>query len=520
MSITASSLPGPQLPGVGFEAVRVYDPGSLRTDVALFIGRSERGPVNMPQRIDGTRGYQAAFGDFIAEADCPLAVKGYFDNGGRQAWMLRLAPGATAAGQLWQLNGAGAFVPPGIGLDSLRLQATTPGAWGNTLSIVPTMRRALPGLLLDMEISQAGRITERLTDLPLASIGELAEAIAARSLLVRLTEEPAAVAVVPAGAGPTRQVWPAITLANGGNGTVADGDAYAAALKTAMQLAEPAILALPDLHRDMANDTAAAEVLLAAARMADSQLDRLVIADAPEHVRDEIGFSAWLALLQQDPSVHRAVAAYHPWLQIHDPLGDVRRPLRNLPSCGHIAGAMARSDLAKGAYVTPANVSLDEVVDTSRRIAPESKLALAQCGLNLLECQSGRGLVIWGGRMLRSDDAPPRFVAHRRFIQRLVRALRRSWAPMVFEANDDTLRYSIARQATTLLLEAFHSGILKGARPDEAFRVDVSERLNDAVAREDGKVYCEIAIAPAVPMEFIHIRISLSIDGTVEAVEP
>lgn len=520
MSTTASSLPAPRLPGVGFEAVRVSQPGSLRTDVALFIGRCERGPVGIPVRLDGMRAYAAEFGAFLADADTPLAVKGFFDNGGQLAWLLRLAPGATTAEQVWSLAAANAFVPPGLGVSRLRFQAATPGAWGNSLSIVPTMRRALTGLLLDVEVSQSGRAVERLTDLPLGSPGALADALAARSLLVRLALDPAAIPAASPGAGPTRQVWPAIVLASGNSGAIADGIAYAAALETAMQLAEPALLALPDLHRDLPDPAAAAEVLLAAARMADGQLDRLVIADAPEHVRDEIGLNAWLALMQQDPAVHRAVAAYHPWLQVQDPLGDIRRPLRSLPPCGHVVGTIARSDLTRGAYVTPANITLDEVVDTSRILAPESRLAMAQTGLNLLECQSGRGMVVWGGRMLRSDGAAPRFVAHRRFIHRLVRALRRTWAPMVFEPNSDTLRYSIARQATTLLLEAFHSGILKGARPDEAFRVDVSERLNNAAAREDGKVFCEISIAPAVPMEFIQIRVSLSVDGSVELVEP
>ena len=520
MSQTVSPLPAPRLPGIGFEPVRVSQPSTLRTDVAVFIGRTERGPVGDPTRIDGNRAFQAVFGGFLADADTPLAIKGYFDNGGRQAWVLRLAPGAVPAAATWTLAGPGTFVPPGLGVERLRLVASTPGAWGNALSVAPALRATRAGLLLDIEIAQSGRVTERLIDLPLGSIDELTAAVAARSHLIRVEADAGAVAAGSSGAGPTRQAWPAVVLSDGSGGTLADGDAYAAAIDTAMQLSEPALVVLPDLHRDAASDAAAAEILLGAARQADRQLDRLVIADAPEGVRDETGFTAWLDRFEQDPSVHRTIALYHPWLQVHDPIGDVRRPLRSVPPSGHVAGAIARADLTRGAHATPANITLEEVVDTSRRIAADSRLALAQGGLNLIECQSGRGLVIWGGRMLRSDDAPPRFVAHRRFLQRMVRALRRVWAPMVFEPNDDMLRYSVARQATTLLLEAFHAGILKGVRPDEAFRVDVGERLNDAAARADGKLFCEIGVALAVPMEFVQIRISLSLDGTVELVEP
>lgn len=519
MTQTFSPQPQPRLPGIGFEAVRVSNPSSLRTDVALFIGRSQRGPVGEPVRIDGMRYFQAVFGGWLADADCPLALKGFFDNGGRQAWMLRLAPGATLAAGLWAVDGGGAFVPPGLALGQVRFMAASAGAWANALSLVPTMYRTRTGLLLDIDVAQDGLLAERLTELPLTSLDQLAQAVAERSQMVRIDPAFAAVPTASVGLGPTRQVWPAIMLTAGSNGALAGADDYVAALELAAQLPEPALLVLPDLHRDCTSAAERGEVLLAAARMADALLDRMVIADAPRDVRDEVGLAAWMDLLQQDPAVHRTVACYHPWVQVADPLGDLRSPQRALPPSGHVAGAIAASDLARGAHVTAANLTLAEVTDTSLRLASDSRLPISQAGVNLLDCQSGRGLVIWGGRMLRSDDVPPRFVAHRRFIHRLVRALRRSWAPQVFEGNDDQLRYAIARQATSLLVEAFHSGVLKGNRPDEAFRVDVGDTINDAAAREAGRVYCDIAIAPAVPMEFIQIRISLSRDGTVEMVE-
>jgi phage tail sheath protein FI len=90
---------------------------------------------------------------------------------------------------------------------------------------------------------------------------------------------------------------------------------------------------------------------------------------------------------------------------------------------------------------------------------------------------------------------------------------------MVFEPNDDALRFAIARSATTLLLEAFRARVLKGARPEEAFRVTVDDGVNTPQDRAAGRVLCEIAIAPAAPMELIHIRVGLSPDGRVEMVE-
>ena len=122
--------------------------------------------------------------------------------------------------------------------------------------------------------------------------------------------------------------------------------------------------------------------------------------------------------------------------------------------------------------------------------------------------------------MLRSDDAAPQFVAHRRLIHRLVRGLRQVWAPRVFDPNDITLRMAVARSAITLLMEAFHANVLKGTRPEEAFVVNVDETLNTPAVIAAGRLICEIAIAPAIPMEFIHFRIGMNPDGNVEMITP
>jgi hypothetical protein len=70
-----------------------------------------------------------------------------------------------------------------------------------------------------------------------------------------------------------------------------------------------------------------------------------------------------------------------------------------------------------------------------------------------------------------------------------------------------------------VLLEAWRAGALKGARPAEAFRVRCDEKTTPSEAQELGQVFCEIEVAPATPMEFILLRISLSSDGILEVFE-
>jgi hypothetical protein len=511
-------LPPGGLPSVTFEARRPSELAPLRTDIALALGTAPRGPVDMPVRIEGWRTYESVFGGMTADSFTGHALKGYFENGGQIAWVLRLAPGALPASGLWAVLGDGGFAPERLGQDAFRVSAATPGAWGAAVSVRPRFRVLSNGAgVIDIDVHDGGRIVEQLAGIDPAA---LSATVAERSALIRIDPEVGAAPLPPAaGAGPRVRIWGPVALSGGIDGAAPARADYATALEHALEEPEPALIVLPDLHRHVGPDDAAA-VLLAAARMVDPLLDRMVVADAPEAIGTAADAKAWIERFGGDPAVHRTVATYHPWIDMRDPVGSLAAPLRRLPPSGHVAGAISRLDRTQGAYVTPANTSLSEAVDLARRFEPADQDALSSMGLNALRCQSARGIVVWGGRMTRSDDARTRFVAHRRLVHRIVRALRRTWAPMVFEPNDDALRFAIARSATTLLLEAFHANVLKGNRPDEAFRVIVDDTVNTPQTREAGQLFCEIAIAPATPMEFIHFRVGLSADGTVEFIEP
>ncbi|MEW8030346.1 MAG: hypothetical protein AB2809_06185 [Candidatus Thiodiazotropha sp.] len=510
-------LPPNGLPRVTFEARRPTEIAPLRTDIALFTGTTLRGPAGTPVRVEGWQTYETVFGGLAAASDTGHAVKGYFQNGGQIAWILRLAPGATPATGLWELTADGGFAPASLGFEAFRFVAASNGSWGAGLSVRPLCRLGPDGnALVDLDVYDRGQVAEQLVGI---NPSDLSSVVAERSAHIRVAAE-AGAAPLPAnpGAGPRVRQWDTVELSGGRDGASPSRTDYAGVLPLIAEEQEPALIVLPDLHRHLNPDDAAA-VILGAARFSDSQLDRMIVADAPEAVETAVEAEAWIARFGNDPAVHRAVATYHPWIDMRDPIGTASAPLRRLAPSGHVAGAISRLDRSLGAYVTPANTSLADCIDLARRIEPQEQDTISNLGLNALRCQSSRGIVVWGGRMTRSDDTRTRFVAHRRLIHRIVRALRRTWAPMVFEPNDDALRLAIARSATTLLLEAFHSNVLKGTRPEEAFRVTVDDTVNTPQTREAGRIICEIAIAPATPMEFIHFRVGLSADGTVEFIE-
>ena len=90
---------------------------------------------------------------------------------------------------------------------------------------------------------------------------------------------------------------------------------------------------------------------------------------------------------------------------------------------------------------------------------------------------------------------------------------------MVFDRNDRLLWFSVARAISGVLMEAFRSGSLQGATPDEAYRVRCDENTNPQDVIDAGQAVCEIDLAPAAPMEFITLRMTIGAEGLLEVVD-
>jgi hypothetical protein len=61
---------------------------------------------------------------------------------------------------------------------------------------------------------------------------------------------------------------------------------------------------------------------------------------------------------------------------------------------------------------------------------------------------------------------------------------------------------------------------LKGTLPEEGFQVRSDEATTPIEEEDLGRVFCEIRLAPAAPMEFITLRIAVSQEGRLEVIEP
>ena len=339
--------------------------------------------------------------------------------------------------------------------------------------------------------------------------------MAEHSALIRLHADPGAAVEPAAHVGPLSITWPTLRL--GGGSEQPPGRAeYQAAVELMLAEPEAAMLAFPDID-SMAAPPADRDAVLAAAVIgANNRMDRQVIACPPPQVHRTEEVAGGLSRRDHLAIAGvRTIAVYHPRVDVDDPFGGVIALLRRISAVGDVAGVVSRLDRERGAHHTPANAPLLGAIDVADHFNNIEQALLTETGANVLRCQAGRGLLVWGGRTLSDPELEPEnlYLAHRRLIHRLVRAIRRAAEPLVFENERARGAVALARAVTTVLMQAYRAGALKGERPSQGFSVVCDESNNPPARSDAGFVICEIQIAPATPMEFITLLISLSSDG-------
>jgi hypothetical protein len=521
-----------QSPGVRLQFARpAEDSNTLRTDIAAFAGPTERGPLGELVRISGWREYLSRFGELSESYTTAFALRGYFENEGEIAYVVRTAAAPVTAWADWTVGELDpvthAWLPSapasgGFTAARYRIEASSPGLWANGLEVVFSYRRfgSRGGPEVDLIVRPRRGAAEVLSGLSPAT---LVEDVAERSTLIRMRSDPAASVVAAAHLGPLSKIWPTVRLAGGDEQPPGRAE-YQSAVELMLAEPEAALLAFPDLHSMNAQPADRDAVLAAAVIGAEQRLDRQVLASPPPQVHRTEEVAGWIAAQRQilgDRGV-RTLAVYHPRVDVDDPFGGVIAPLRSISPVGHVAGVVSRLDRERGAHHTPANAPLHGAVDVADHFNDFQQALLTESGANVLRCQAGRGLLVWGGRTLSDAEVEPEnlYLAHRRLLHRLVRAIRRAAEPLVFENNGPDVWLALVRAITTVLMQAYRAGALKGERPSQGFRVVCDESNNPPASIDAGFVICEIQVAPATPMEFITLRIALSSDGRLEMIEP
>lgn len=197
-------------------------------------------------------------------------------------------------------------------------------------------------------------------------------------------------------------------------------------------------------------------------------------------------------------------AMYHPWIQIYDAL--YKKP-SYIPPSGAVCGIYARSDAERGVHKAPANEVVYNCIGLSCLYNKAEQDILNPAGVNLIRALPGQGIRVWGARTCSSNSLW-KYVNVRRLFIYLEESIKANTNWAVFEPNDTFLWTRVRSTINSFLRDMWRAGALVGESEGQAFFVNVGR---DTMSQNDilnGRLICEIGVAPSRPAEFIIFRIT------------
>lgn len=126
-------------PGVYYERIEENIPPLELgpTGQVGFLGMASRGPLRTPQRLTSYEDFLDQYGAPYKEGFLADAVKGFFENGGRVCYVVRVAHTAAGGGKAGSelAQQASITLSDRAGLPALRIEARNEGTWGNDIRI-------------------------------------------------------------------------------------------------------------------------------------------------------------------------------------------------------------------------------------------------------------------------------------------------------------------------------------------------------------------------------------------------
>jgi phage tail sheath protein FI len=205
---------------------------------------------------------------------------------------------------------------------------------------------------------------------------------------------------------------------------------------------------------------------------------------------------------------HGQAAVYYPWIKVMDRVNPQSKQQVFCPPSGHIMGVYARVGVERGVHKAPANESLMGAVALEFDVTKPEQEILNPNGINCIRSFPGTGIRVWGARTLATVGNPSwKYVNVRRLFNYLEKSMERGMQWVVFEPNDHDLWGRVRRNLSAFLFTEWKEGKLFGTVPEEAYYVKCDAETNPQEMIDLGRLYVEIGVNPVKPAEFVIIRI-------------
>lgn len=180
-------------PGVYIEEIPsgVHTITGASTAVAAFVGAAKTGPINVATHIFAPMDFERAFGGLDSNAEMSYAVRQFFNNGGSEAWIVRVSPGAAPAT---------AVLKDATPANVLTLTAVPGGAAGNSITYAVDYNTPVGGSTFNLSLryaspnEPANQVTETLQNLSMNALDSRFVSTIVNGTSVLVTAAPAALA--------------------------------------------------------------------------------------------------------------------------------------------------------------------------------------------------------------------------------------------------------------------------------------------------------------------------------------
>lgn len=524
----------PTYPGVYIEELPsgVRTITGVATSITAFIGRAERGPTDDSVIINNFGDFERRFGGLGVDYPMSYAVRDFYLNGGSQAIIVRLFKAPATGDGVAKLE-----------VGKLKLQAASPGEWGNKLSVKIDYEG------IDDEVAKRYNLTktdlfnltivenppdgprERIRNVSLllnkAGARRIDRVLEQVSNLVRVKEtdlpaenEATHPPETPDDEDPTQRKTEANKIkffAGGSNSAGLTATEYKGSQKnkTGLYALDKAdlfnLLCIPPDKREGDTDNgvysdamsycAKRRAILIVDSPAGWEANKETAAAKAKEKLNDLGLTGPFA---------RNAALYFPRVTQSDPQREGQ--LDTFVPCGIVAGIMARTDVTRGVWKAPAGLdaALTGVQGLSVNLTDDENGMLNPLGINCLRSFPVSGRVVWGARTLRGADQLAdewKYVPVRRLALYIEESLYRGLKWVVFEPNDEPLWAQIRLNVGAFMHNLFRQGAFQGMSPRDAYFVKCDKETTTQNDINLGIVNIHVGFAPLKPAEFVILKL-------------
>jgi len=178
---------------------------------------------------------------------------------------------------------------------------------------------------------------------------------------------------------------------------------------------------------------------------------------------------------------------------------------RNAQDGKRVAQGRTRTKI-KIVFAGPQHSGVTPLVAIHADVFSQARRKLRRIDDRAIRAFPGRGVLIWGARTLDGNSQDWRYINVRRTIIMLEQSIKYATLAYVFEPNVASTWVTIKNMIANFLTNQWKAGALAGAKPEEAFSVDVG--LGSTMTGDDilnGLMNVMVKVALVRPAEFIVI---------------